>query len=684
MSAADLESDHLNYLIWRYLQESGPRFRKAADQLRRDWEINPEDLPFATSVQTGDLVRLVLDGLHHDEIATAAMRAQMRTSEGGARRLDASRTERKYKFISHPSNRELAIRSAPHLPRPSEDRERAESPLKRHRDGVNGTSTDGMGRPPAPKRVRKSTAAELRERENIATANGILHTDEEASTRPDEDESMIEDGPLQSVSTLENGTSNAAQTEPNGFAQPEELTAEEHQITASDSVITHASWSRSNTEELLFVGDEHTANLWHFPSRDGVHEVDAIRLDIPSNEPHNITSYLWDHRGSELLLSYDHSNSSGPFGVISFNRDTSRVELENLDQNSSTCLSLHQNPVTNMLIAFSASTGEQSDTSESGCTQIWQEDFLINNSPIGITNHARIIYDGDWIDHSRFVVSCGSNVELYQCIPNGFERGEEPSVNDMCSASALELKLASPALLELSCAWDIVRHIPGTTKIISVSTESSVVAWADAKTRETSSLAWDVEENGLILDMNMQLERTPTGQDQGASQQSNGVTRPAEAIEARCFFAVLTDLGKIFVYDALSFATPTKGKSGWKPGEFRQYDIGPIPALSVAFSNNNRFFAIGSLEKVFIYDLNRNSGRGGQPVATWTGEPSVWANGLGRNVDGVDSRDTDEELVEHSLSWNENDTKLVYALNNRTSLIDIPEHISKATYDRDL
>ncbi|KAF2236630.1 hypothetical protein EV356DRAFT_512838 [Viridothelium virens] len=665
MSAADLESDHLNYLIWRYLQESGPRFRKAADQLRRDWEINPEDLPFATSVQTGDLVRLVLDGLHHDEIATTAMRAQMRASEGGARRLDASRTERKYKFISQPGNRELAIRTAPYLPRPSEDRERCESPLKRQRDGVNGASADGMGRPPAPKRVRKSTAAELRERENITTANGVLHTDEEASTRPDEDESMIEDGPLQPVSTLENGTSNAAQTESNGFAQPEELTAEEHEITASDSVIMHASWSRSNTEELLFVGDEHTANLWHFPSKDGVHEVDAIRLDMPSNGPHNITSHLWDYRGSELLLSHDHSNSTGPFGLVSFNRDTSRVELENLDQNSSTCLSLRQNPVTHMVIAFSVSAGDQSDPSESGCTQIWQEDFLTNNSPIGITNHARIIYDGDWIDHTRFVVSCGSNVELYQCIPNTWERDEEPSVSDMRSASALDLKLASSALLDISYAWDIVRHVPGTTKIISVSTESSAVAWADAKTLETSSLAWNVEENGLILGMDMQSERTLTGQNQGASQQSNGAIQPAEAIEARCFFAVLTDLGKIFIYDAFSFATPSKGKSGWKPREFHHYDIGPIPALSVAFSNNNRFFAIGSLEKVFIYDLNRNSGGGGQPAAIWTGEPSVWANGLARNVNGVDSRDTDEELTEHCLSWNENDTKLVYALNNR-------------------
>ena len=643
-------------------------FRKAADQLRRDWELNPDELPFAPSVRPGDLIRLVLDGLHHDEIAASALQAQIRSSEQAARSLDAARAERKYKFIFQPSMRELSIRSAAHITRPSEDRDRVESPLKRPRDGANGATSDGMGRPPAPKRARKSTATELKERENLATANGILHTDVETPTRPDEDETMLDDGPGPLVSTLENGVSNEVQTEFDHFIQPKELTAIEREVTGLGSVITHSKWSPNNAEDLLFVGGDHTAHLWRFPYRDKMEKVEEIRLDIPVEGPHIVSSYLWDYRGDELLLSYDRNDRTGPFGLVSYNRDATRTELENSHQRASRCLALRQNPITHMVIAFSSTLDHQNDVDRSGCVQIWHEDFWMRKSPVASSTFPQLVRNGDWIDHTLFAVSCGQNVELFMCVPQDWNQTHAPSVNDVRSASALQVRRVRPDLLGPGYVWDMVRHIPDTDKIICLSTEVMAVGWADIRTCETQSLVWDQGRDGQINCIGVQKSRRTIATVRGEFQQSNGGDLTDQAAHESCAFAILTDAGKIFVYDINASGTSLKEGNYWVPA-MRQYDIGPFPALAVAFSHNGRFLAIGSLEKVYIYDLSLDGDGGREHVAFWTGEVQISANGHEDDRNGFHSPGKDEEQNEHCLDWNKDDTRLMYAMDRRVSNI---------------
>ncbi|KAI9718193.1 MAG: hypothetical protein M1812_004183 [Candelaria pacifica] len=66
MTAVPLTSDHVNYLVWRYLQESG--HGEAAVKLQRDWNRNPQSLPFAQYIKTHALVSLVQKGLQYHEI----------------------------------------------------------------------------------------------------------------------------------------------------------------------------------------------------------------------------------------------------------------------------------------------------------------------------------------------------------------------------------------------------------------------------------------------------------------------------------------------------------------------------------------------------------------------------------------------------------------------------------------
>lgn len=62
-----LDSNVLNYLVWRYLQERG--FAKTAYMMCIEWHSNPEHvLPFAKDVKEHELIHLCQDGLLLDDM----------------------------------------------------------------------------------------------------------------------------------------------------------------------------------------------------------------------------------------------------------------------------------------------------------------------------------------------------------------------------------------------------------------------------------------------------------------------------------------------------------------------------------------------------------------------------------------------------------------------------------------
>ncbi|KAJ5391294.1 hypothetical protein N7509_006784 [Penicillium cosmopolitanum] len=69
MAQPDLTSHHVNYLIWRYLQESG--HGDAAVSLQRAWFPDPQSLPFARHIKTHALVSLVQKGLQYHELESS-------------------------------------------------------------------------------------------------------------------------------------------------------------------------------------------------------------------------------------------------------------------------------------------------------------------------------------------------------------------------------------------------------------------------------------------------------------------------------------------------------------------------------------------------------------------------------------------------------------------------------------
>ncbi|KIW96269.1 uncharacterized protein Z519_03337 [Cladophialophora bantiana CBS 173.52] len=145
-----LTSDQLNYLIWRYLQESG--YAEAAVKLQRDWNVEAESLPFAKCVKGHALVSLVQKGLRYHHLS-------LTIDENGrpSKQLDPSM------FFFGPES-EKPPRELPEevvLSAPSPNGSVAE-PRRQPRDGIANGLHEALAAQPAPKRGRKTAPSSER------------------------------------------------------------------------------------------------------------------------------------------------------------------------------------------------------------------------------------------------------------------------------------------------------------------------------------------------------------------------------------------------------------------------------------------------------------------------------------------------------------------------------------------
>ncbi|KAK3056594.1 hypothetical protein LTR09_002387 [Extremus antarcticus] len=144
-----LHSDHVNYLILRYLQEAG--HEKAATAFYTDWHReekyrDPEKYAFAPVVRRGELVHVIQDGLYHDELLARV-----------------KKNDRKFRFTNDNTREAFERRERDAVGGPVENGTGGSRPSSR--------SAKRKGRPPAmrppddfptpaPKRQRRSEGSE--------------------------------------------------------------------------------------------------------------------------------------------------------------------------------------------------------------------------------------------------------------------------------------------------------------------------------------------------------------------------------------------------------------------------------------------------------------------------------------------------------------------------------------------
>lgn len=265
MGDGALASDHVNYLVLRYLQESG--FETAAKSLYREWHRNdefrdPEDFPFATTVKQHELVHIIQDGLFHDQLQASV-----------------ANSPRRFKITAKDIDSQA---------------QRTKS-ISRRQSVYNSTDQDEFAVPPA-KRVRQSNASDaMTNGDAMDVDERATDGDDRASIPSEQDRAQSESEPPEqpAIEVKAMGT----QTE----VMKKRIKTATMYWTIDKSMpvaILHTSWSpRLATRSTILAAGESLCRLYNIGPSDTAHQ-NIENLDAYNMTPdHTVTALAWHPNG---------------------------------------------------------------------------------------------------------------------------------------------------------------------------------------------------------------------------------------------------------------------------------------------------------------------------------------------------------------------------------------------------
>ncbi|KAF2497357.1 hypothetical protein BU16DRAFT_457014 [Lophium mytilinum] len=386
MTVEPLSSNVVNYLVWRYLQESG--FGNAAVQLSRSWYHNPDRLPFAKNVSSHALIHILQDGLWLDKL-------QAEVKDG----------QRRYQF-GRDHGRPFSLHS-------TESSMLDQQPPPDLFEEMNGTSADAPARRGPAKKKQKKTNGIVDQQVNGDAMdidhNGSLQItpslrgESEAVLSDADSPSVVEEIP---ISTLSIGQSTYIQTEElPGYPPQRELNAPQATNLIAkepDKEITHTLWDPSASSLLLTAGKS-LARLQDITDTDLRRSLD---FQIPLNEFIVTAVCFTSNEEVAIAAREEHINEQGDtmktdklIKIIDAGRD-SRIISSVVGMVST----LRWNPSSRTLLSVST-------TDMAGSIKIWTND---DTTPAFTAFAESAIMDAAWMTETEFVV-CGLNiVQVYQ------------------------------------------------------------------------------------------------------------------------------------------------------------------------------------------------------------------------------------------------------------------------------
>lgn len=239
-AAAALRSDHVNLLIFRYLQEVG--FEDAATAFHSDWHrpsdcYDPENLPFAREVQRNELISVIQAGLFHDDLQSRIRKGERRFRWMG---IDARESIERH---------DESLENGAGLRPSSSGKPKGRPPVMRR---PNDFPT------PAPKRQRRSEGSEAqvngeRDPMDVDAASGSGDAEDEGEAASP----AIQSDPEQ-VEVIERYDSMDVATQTEIKTGPKTSTMF-WKIDKPDAVVMHSLWNPDlnpdNAKTLLSVGE---------------------------------------------------------------------------------------------------------------------------------------------------------------------------------------------------------------------------------------------------------------------------------------------------------------------------------------------------------------------------------------------------------------------------------------------
>ena len=187
---------------------------------------------------------------------------------------------------------------------------------------------------------------------------------------------------------------------------------------------------------------------------------------------------------------------------------------------------------------------------------------------------------------------------------------------------------------ERRCKWSHLRFDPATQTAAVVAEDESVLAIINSSDELVATSAHEEDITALeYRPMSSFLSVTPS---------------------SRCLLATSALDGKIKLWDVQKpFDIVTTLELGRE-----------TPPMAICFPPDGHLVAAANWNRILIWDPEYST----TPKACWRGEPGQWqglaANGLDQDS-GIGEED--EQIPQHSLSWNVESGKLAYGLRNQVS-----------------
>ncbi|KAI4193188.1 MAG: hypothetical protein LQ348_002935 [Seirophora lacunosa] len=618
MTVSPLTSNHVNYLIWRYLQESG--HGEAAVKLQRDWIQDPQALPFAQHIKTHALVLLVQKGLQYYEIERSINQngnhfLTKAFFDAGTRRGTSSPRGEESPDESSTGKSRASLRARKH---------------GREASTANGLNLELTSSAPAAKRNRRSNGTTM-----PVIANGerrgsdSMDLDRSENTHHEASESKLSlDSPADDFQTAEG----AGMEVDNDAQEPDEarmnltngpsvgvqsdrvadLGPETSVLTVPQRNVLHTAWSPTDPHLLAVAGDA-LCRIWTLP-----YSLDPSTPRSSSNRQYVdifeqghesvVTALAWSPTGDTLAVATRNDDTSGAADVSLWSKHAKSIDSLLAAQD--------------MLVAFrwnSAGThllGITSSGSGTSTLMVWD---IHSSQALPAVQLDHVVTDAAWCDDQKFIVAGHSLVA--ECIID---------VNNNLSVHARDE-------VALHRNWTYVRYDWITNSIAIAAEDSGTLAVVTPNREIRTTTAHNAEITAIafepVFDPSSHISLDPR---RLVTSSLDGDIRVWDVTNP---FAIL---------HVLSF-----GRAN--------------PPMAVSFTPDGYLLAAANTNRVLFWNVKT----GGVPKAVWRGDSSqsTLSAGFGNKkedgqgaayMDGDSGIGEEDDGCTHCLSWDANGARLAY------------------------
>jgi len=636
-----LSSDHINYLILRYLQEAG--HERAATAFYQDWHRpreyrDPEDFPFAPAVNRYELVSIVQDGLTYDEVHSRVRRTDRRfrwilaNEEQQQRRDDGLAREESSSRPPSSGNKKKGrvaalgggMRAPDEFPTPVAKRQRVEQTAH-----VNGDRDAMDVDAPSPS---------AGEQEDVASVASPAGASEDAL-----------EVPAERYDSMDVATQTDVHTGP-------KTSTLKLSISKPGARIFHSSLCPTNGGTLLTAGED----LCRFHSIPKSSEAEAIsktieHIDEPSLPPNSaITALAWHPNGRIATCAVDSVRE------LSGGRQASTSEIMDIGGDIGTVryppglsLRLLEPPGLVLCIRYS-SCGSHLLVARTnlnrGLIQIWEtqperKEPHKRQEPIAWRIFDHQVFDATWTGEHKFTICGDQGLSSSYRLAQPSERKENGFTSD--SVAVHNVLEEHAQLVSGTTTWDKIRHADSNNfTILASSQDRRLVA------------ACDSVDSATVADVQL-----PEGLAALALQ-------PCDRAEQRQLLAAAFQDGLALLYEI------THRDRRIDCDRICTFDLAEGPALALAWSPKGDFLAVAGtdLAKIWRIDLDALDTR---PLVTWRSPPEE----INGEANGEANGETDP-MTEPCLSWTSDGERLAFAVDKQVSVSLRSNGMSRSDADK--